>query len=77
MVLNLYFGEAKVSEIASLVNEAAQEFEALGLPHDDLRISSNRAGLHFLNHVLFRDDSGGIDAAIQRAEQHGWTRAKE
>lgn len=45
----MYLGEVKVSEFTGLFEEAVGEFGKVGVPHDSVVLSSNRAGMHFSN----------------------------
>ncbi len=75
VTLRLYFGEVKVSEFARLFEEAVRQYEGLGVPHDSVVLTSNRAGMHFSN--FLRMDSAAAEDLGRKLEELRWKAASD
>lgn len=73
VILNLYFGGVRVAELNTLLAEADAELEKIGVPRENLILTTNRAGMHLSN--LVRIDEAAIEGVRKRLEAEKWKAA--
>lgn len=70
VTLRLYFGEVKVSDFGRLFEKAVAEFEKIGVPHDSVFLTSNRAGINFCNYL--RMEPAAAESLARKLDELRW-----